>query len=655
MEDLERAISNNPMAIPLVAVIIGILAGLDTEIHPSVGLFVCSAGGALYCYLLFKSRNPLASYRLRNLHYVWLAVCFLGAGIFTGALKRPEKIDNAENLKCFAQGRIESITATTAGDRLIIDLFRTTDEKGTTRDHDNLKISAITPYCPANVDDVIAFPAVLQRIEDSPNSFSAGYKNYMAKKGIYYRCEINSGDIRLIGHTHTLSGYSQALREKLEKLIEQTSLGKETQNFLITVLFGDRDFMSPELRDLFADAGVAHLLALSGMHIGIIGGIFLMLLFPLNFFGKFKTRLMLTTLLLWGYAFISGMAASTVRACVMCSFAAIGIALERKGGSLNSLFTAAFVILIFSPLALFDIGFSLSFICVASIIIFATPVNPINHHTDPRLYQLFGLIITTVAATFGSWIISAYYFNSFPTAFLPANLIAVPLFPIYISVALLHIFLDAAGIDFGATAWILDNGLDLFRRLLSALSSDLASLHVSVPGESVIMWLCGMVLVGLFIRVKRNKGMLYGGILSFMISLIFIPLLGKSVPDGSFIIRNDYRDICIAGMISREEHVIKFPTGKTSALQIGGKHIIAIDNELSRQKNTLPCDYLIVGGGFKGKLEDIIRIYGRPMLVIHPSVRRKREAVYLSEASRLGIAVHSIRRAKPLKILASDQ
>lgn len=643
------------MVIPLVAVIIGILAGLDTEIHPSVGLFVCAAGGALYCYLLFKSRNPLASYRLRNLHYVWLAVCFLGAGIFTGALKRPEKIDNAENLKCFAQGRIESITATTAGDRLIIDLFRTTDEKGTTRDHDNLKISAITPYCPANVDDVIAFPAVLQRIEDSPNSFSAGYKNYMAKKGIYYRCEINSGDIRLIGHTHTLSGYSQALREKLEKLIEQTSLRKETQNFLITVLFGDRDFMSPELRGLFADAGVAHLLALSGMHIGIIGGIFLMLLFPLNFFGKFKTRLMLTTLLLWGYAFISGMAASTVRACVMCSFAAIGIALERKGGSLNSLFTAAFVILIFSPLVLFDIGFSLSFICVASIIIFATPVNPINHHTDPRLYQLFGLIITTVAATFGSWIISAYYFNSFPTAFLPANLIAVPLFPIYISVALLHIFLDAAGIDFGATAWILDNGLDLFRRLLSALSSELASLHVSVPGESVIMWLCGMVLVGLFIRVKRNKGMLYGGILSFMISLIFIPLLGKSVPDGSFIIRNDYRDICIAGMISREEHVIKFPTGKTSALQIGGKHIIAIDNELSRQKNTLPCDYLIVGGGFKGKLVDIIRIYGRPMLVIHPSVRRKREAVYLSEASRLGIAVHSIRRAKPLRVLASDQ
>lgn len=655
MEYLERAISNNPMAIPLVAVIIGILAGLDTEIHPSVGLFVCAAGGALYCYLLFKSRNPLASYRLRNLHYVWLAVCFLGAGIFTGALKRPEKIDNAESLRCFAQGRIESITATTAGDRLIIDLFRTTDEKGTTRDHDNLKISAITPYCPANVDDVIAFPAVLQRIEDSPNSFSAGYKNYMAKKGIYYRCEINSGDIRPIGHTHTLSGYSQALREKLEKLIEQTSLRKETQNFLITVLFGDRDFMSPELRGLFADAGVAHLLALSGMHIGIIGGIFLMLLFPLNFFGKFKTRLMLTTLLLWGYAFISGMAASTVRACVMCSFAAIGIALERKGGSLNSLFTAAFVILIFSPLALFDIGFSLSFICVASIIIFATPVNPINHHTDPRLYQLFGLIITTVAATFGSWIISAYYFNSFPTAFLPANLIAVPLFPIYISVALLHIFLDAAGIDFGATAWILDNGLDLFRRLLSALSSDLASLHVSVPGESVIMWLCGMVLVGLFIRVKRNKGMLYGGILSFMISLIFIPLLGKSVPDGSFIIRNDYRDICIVGMISREEHVIKFPTGKTSALQIGGKHIIAIDNELSRQKNTLPCDYLIVGGGFKGKLVDIIRIYGRPMLVIHPSVRRKREAVYLSEASRLGIAVHSIRRAKPLRVLASDQ
>lgn len=655
MEYLERAISNNPMVIPLVAVIIGILAGLDTEIHPSVGLFVCAAGGALYCYLLFKSRNPLASYRLRNLHYVWLAVCFLGAGIFTGALKSPEKIDNAENLKCFAQGRIESITATTAGDRLIIDLFRTTDEKGTTRDHDNLKISAITPYCPANVDDVIAFPAVLQRIEDSPNSFSAGYKNYMAKKGIYYRCEINSGDIRLIGHTHTLSGYSQALREKLEKLIEQTSLRKETQNFLITVLFGDRDFMSPELRGLFADAGVAHLLALSGMHIGIIGGIFLMLLFPLNFFGKFKTRLMLTTLLLWGYAFISGMAASTVRACVMCSFAAIGIALERKGGSLNSLFTAAFVILIFSPLVLFDIGFSLSFICVASIIIFATPVNPINHHTDPRLYQLFGLIITTVAATFGSWIISAYYFNSFPTAFLPANLIAVPLFPIYISVALLHIFLDAAGIDFGATAWILDNGLDLFRRLLSALSSELASLHVSVPGESVIMWLCGMVLVGLFIRVKRNKGMLYGGILSFMISLIFIPLLGKSVPDGSFIIRNDYRDICIVGMISREEHVIKFPTGKTSALQIGGKHIIAIDNELSRQKNTLPCDYLIVGGGFKGKLVDIIRIYGRPMLVIHPSVRRKREAVYLSEASRLGIAVHSIRRAKPLRVLASDQ
>ena len=115
----------------------------------------------------------------------------------------------------------------------------------------------------------------------------------MEKKGILYYTEVNESDIVLTGHHTSLTGLSRNLRDRLETVIEKSPLKLETRKFLISILLGDRSYLDPDIRRQFADAGVAHVLALQRNACGDNRGAYsLFLFFPLNFFGLYKWRLL---------------------------------------------------------------------------------------------------------------------------------------------------------------------------------------------------------------------------------------------------------------------------------------------------------------------------------------------------------------------------
>lgn len=179
------------------------------------------------------------------------------------------------------------------------------------------------------------------------------------------------------------------------------------------------------------------MLALSGMHVSIIAGIILWLLFPFNLFGIYKWRYIATLPILWGYTLVTGLSPSTVRAAIMLTVVMTCILTERKNSAWNALLLAVFIIILFNPDSLYDIGLQLSFICVASLIFFAGPLNPIDQHKHNILYDIVSAILVTLSATAASWVLSSYYFGIFPILFIPANLIVLPLLPIYV---VLHLF-----------------------------------------------------------------------------------------------------------------------------------------------------------------------------------------------------------------------
>ncbi len=651
MENLERALNTNTLAVPAISLSAGIYGSTFTGNGIVCGFVLILVAIAIYIAILYCCKDPIKAYKFRLFHYLWLSLAFIGTGIIFAEIHKPD-ILSGNNLRAeYVYGTVTDIIEKASGDVITLDVHKIKWQSGDVEEFRNLRISVkcVGTDAACSVGDNIKFPTTITTIRDNPNSFSSGYKRVMNSKGFYYTCNVYGRNIHIEKHVLSLMSVSRKIRDNLEICIENTRLSKETQNFLITVLLGDRSYLDPSTRETFADAGVAHVLALSGMHMGIIGGVFLFILFPFNFAGRYKTRYILAAIMLWIYAFITGMAPSTIRACIMVSFAAIAIVLERKRYVFNSLFAATFIILLFSPFTLFDIGFQLSFICVASLAAFASHVNPFGPKNNPILYRIASLFSATLVATFGSWVVTTYYFKSFPLAFIPANIILLPILPLYISLAIINFLLVQCGIDMSSLNWILDSTFEKLKTFLEWIGNGNA-IHLEISYGTLILWITGLVLIGLFFNLRRWRPLLFTGIALIIISISIIPLQADRISDNSFIITNNYRQVAINVKKGNGEQMLLMDKGKISDTRIGLSRIIAIDCNLPKTITPCKCDYLVIAGGYKGNIADICETFNPSLIVIHPSVRRKRENSYMIEIMNLGIECHSIRQNNPLKV-----
>lgn len=657
---------NAPMFIPFISLGIGILTA-PLGFNTYVGTLFIIIGALAYLYIISFKNNPVKFYNLSQLHHIWIAFCFIGAGIILGNTSLPSHPSSSEIKKAVAgKGKILNIANSTNGDKLTLEIYSLYNKEGGKTDYNNLKVICYSDAVNVNIGDIILFPANnLNPITDSENSFLSGYSSSMASKGFFYNLHVNGINIKKIDSQHDIFSLSERIRDKIVEFIEKKPLKKDTKYFIITVLTGDRGYLDSDTRQIFSDAGMAHTLALSGMHVGIISGILLFILFPLNFFGKYKVRLVLTALLLWFYAFITGLSPSIVRACIMISTFMLALILERKNTSLNSLFLAGFLILLFMPRSIYDIGFQLSFLCVGSLILFTGKLNPISLKNHPKLHYFCGLILASLIATFSSWIIVAFYFHSFPTMFLAANVIILPFLPFYISFILIYLFLEGLGLHSPFLTALVDRIYDTMISFLDQLGQH-STLSLIVPKTAVIIWCIGLVVLALYFYNKKiNKvASLAVASLCFFSSLLSIFLIAAT-PEKGVIICNTYPNLNLKIRNDNKETVYNPPVNSISLNSIGNKSFLIVDyKDLSHIKakfnketgknniyqNISNPDYLIVTGRYKGTIEELYHLYRPKLLVFHPSIRKKREEELIQEAKALAAPFHSIRNDRALKI-----
>lgn len=644
-----------PMTIPAVAIVAGIL--LSTAGAPWwTGGCLIATGCLLLIVLVYLSRKPVYSIRLNSFHHVWVGLWFAGLGIICGAFSQPFKTCN-DDFSAYraAEGRIMDIANTTSGDRATIAVNRLLGKDGRITECSNFTvILRVSPdlSLSKDIDDRVVFPANFQRITNSPNSIDTGYASRMEKKGILYCAQADDVDIIRTGHRISFMGLSRNIRNRIETVVEKSPFKLDTRKFLISILLGDRSYLDPDIRGQFADAGVAHVLALSGMHVGIIGGILLFIFFPLNFFGLYKWRLLLGTVMLFGYAFVSGMAPSTVRSCVMAACMMTAVWLERKNSSWNSLLLAAVIILLFSPVALYDVGFQLSFTCVSGLIFFTTTLNPIDRHEHHRLYNIVALLIATIVATGVSWTLTAYYFGSLPMAFLPTNILILPLLPIYISIAIIALCLSAVGIHITALTYIIDAGYELLTKFVAMMSHAVGSLEIQVGVETISLWMAAIIALALALNLhcRRPQKIALGTVaaISALLAVVMIPYSKGPV----FIVTNNTPTLTQVLVKNQGDiKTVMFRPGTLSVKEICGIPIAMLDCDLPEIEieSPLKCRYLILSRGFRMSLSYISRHIDADTVIIHQSMRRNRESELLHEADSLGIPVLSLREA-PLRV-----
>lgn len=647
MGDLERALSRNTLLLPAIFLAAGIALGLRFELSWIYGLALLLIAIIIYLIILRISTDAVMTFRLRNYHYIWLSVAFCGLGILAYSFRAPKNYNIPTNRISMISGKIIDIKEMTYGDAMIVDINSLFIDRALSINNLKLKVNLIGNGGKLEIGDIINFKGKIRRIEDNPNSFYKGYKAMMNSNGIYYVCDLNEQNLSVIGHKNSLGYYSWIIRNSVEKIIETSDLNKSTQNFLITILLGDRSYLDPDLKTTFSEAGVSHVLALSGMHVAIMGGIFLIILIPINFYGRYKLRYILAAMMLWFYAFISGMSPSTVRACIMITFMTVAIVAERKNYALNALAGSALLILLYSPMALVNAGFQLSVFCVSALILFADALNLFSRSDNKLIYKFAEIVIATVISTFASWILTCYYFHSFPLSFLPANLIILPLLPIYLVIAVIYLVSVSLGFEFTILRHILDVGYDYINRFLEVIGSN-SAVELWVSYEAVILWITGLLALALFLNLYKAKMLLGLGALLLIFSVALIAINDYEYKPGSFIITDKYNSIAINVKKSTGENTISLNRFVNSKIRIGRSNIITLDSETLPDNETSRYDYLIIGGSFKGDIIKVAEAFAPATIVIHPSVRRKREVEYINALKSSGYPVHSLRHNKPL-------
>lgn len=644
------------LLIPALSVIFGILAAQAGAGQVSA-LIMLLLAIALFLLIGRLGKSPQTAIGIAKFHHIWIALVFLSSGIFAFNFQRPY---DEEESPVFPEGSLavasvaESRTVAN-GQKIYADISSVVMSNGESFVRTpEFKVIVYSPAADIQRGDMIIFPAKFRQIEDSKNYISRGYALNLKRKGFRHYAEISKLkdiDIRPNQGNKSLKFIALDIRDKIEIYIEKLPLATPTKHFMVTILLGDKDFTNEEVRKAFSETGIAHILALSGMHTAIIAGIFLWLLFPLNFFGKYKWRMAISLIFLWIYTLISGLAPSTLRAAVMLTFISVGIIIERKYSSLNALCAALIIILLSSPNSLYDIGLQLSALCVAALILFVNPLNPTSQHGNVWLYKFNSFILTTLAATGVTWVLSSYHFGIIPLLFIPANLIAIPFINFFLISSLAFLLLSLVFPHLHVMGNILDFSLTAFEEIIGRLAGDgSSSIAYTVSLPELIAWLTAVMIFAWYLNVKKSKLTATLSASAFAVAIILILFRPASPTSDGFIIQNRFDQLQIASYINGKEKIVNPPVGATSLIQIAGSNIVAADNLLmASEGKPLPqhTDILVISKGFTGNLKDIPKNTEISLIVFHPSIFRKREKSLSAQADSLSIPFYSIRESGP--------
>ena len=295
------------------------------------------------------------------------------------------------------------------------------DEKIVLYNADSLTNAHIKP------GNLIVFQTLLNPITNSNNPGEFNYQRYMKLEGIRYQTYLKRGITILPEERMTLK--IKALQIQSILLDKYLKAGIEDDEFavLAALTLGNKNYLSNDLKSSFSASGAMHVLAVSGLHVGIIYLIFKLLLRPLTKFQKLVVvKVLLILLFLWTYAFITGLSPSVLRSCTMFSFITIGENLHRKTNIYSMLATSAFFLMLFDPPIIYNVGFQLSYLAVISIVFFQPKIVALFKAENKIIKWLWDLTAVSIAAQIGTFAISIYYFHQFPVYFWLSNFAAIP-------------------------------------------------------------------------------------------------------------------------------------------------------------------------------------------------------------------------------------
>lgn len=279
--------------------------------------------------------------------------------------------------------------------------------------------------------DEILIRKKLQEIKNSGNPGAFNYQRYSAFHQVFNNIYLKNNDWVLLKEKH-INAFQQFIfssRQSILNILQRNMHGHDDQlSIAEALLIGYTQDLDKDLVQAYSNTGVVHIIAISGMHLGLIYVLLLWIFKRIPFIRRSKIVEVIFILSgLWLFALLTGGGASIIRAAVMFTFLIIGKNLGRNKSSYNSLAASAFILLCYNPYFLWDVGFQLSYLAILGILMFQKPIYHLLFIKNKQLNYVWELMSLSTAAQILTFPICLYYFHQFPTVFLLTNIILVPL------------------------------------------------------------------------------------------------------------------------------------------------------------------------------------------------------------------------------------
>lgn len=675
-------ISKAPLIRILVPFVLGIL--LSELIDASAATIAVAVAVTMAVYAaseFFIHKTPARAIGLAFIPTWLLMLLCLEVGMATEYIDRTRDFDTRRLEGEMVWGRITDIRDMGNSTELRISMLGCLNDS--TASISGKRITASLNYKDFMLSegDIIAFRAKLSPISNYGNPEEFDYRQYMRQQGYLYGTLLTEYSFRVIGHSDDMTTRAKHMKRHLTNSVVNSSLAPRTKYLINTAILGDTSFVDSSTRLIFSEAGIAHILAISGLHIGIIIMLITMLLRPLDYIHARWLRIAVSLAASAFVVFVTGASPSATRAALMAAFLMAALLAHRENSSLNALCAAAITILLFSPASIHNVGFQLSFAAVLMIILLFDKLCRIS----PRRHTAFFIASSLLAialANVGCAIISAHYFHTVPMLSLLTNLIIIPLLSFFIGIGIPFIAFSAFGVDVHEVGWVLDL-LSSWTHGIAEFSSSLPLSHlenVHISTTMLVLYFITVVLMTAYIY-QKNFYLLIGS-LTFVAAAVFVSAIELAyTPQQGAVIFCDYRSTPVMYFSHGTGYVWCEDDGDFDCSDLSRRHInmlakYRIDSVYSTGTHPLPCisppvaslcgkriavitankwkyasirskfiqvDYLVVTKQYYGKIADLLRTFSPKVIVLSGNIYPDKRAEYAEQCASLGIACHDIR------------
>ncbi len=417
-----------------------------------------------------------------------------------------------------------------------------------------------------NAGDVLVIHDVPKSITKSGNPYQFDYAAYMEKQNVFHQIKLKDNYIEA-GQIKNFDYYTESFRNTLINSFEEHNYSPEVMNVIKALLLGQRQDMDKDIYQDYIDAGVVHILAISGLHIGILFYILTLLLKPLTHFNKKGKLMQLLFILsfLWCFAVIAGLSASVVRAVVMFSFVSIGLYFNRNANTFNSIAVSMLALLLVKPAFLFDVGFQLSYAAVFAIVWMQPLYRKIKISKYKAINYFADVVVISLVAQLGVLPLSLYYFNQFPILFPIANIVAIPLVTVILITGIIVLALNFIYNELAIFAGkFLEFLIECMNGFINWIASFKTLVIKDIPFTLLLMLsLYAVIIFGVLWGFKKDYKRMIAmlcAILSFQI--IYTTTKWQADNSEAFVVFNNYNNSLT---VHKQHNIITFYTNDSLA------------------------------------------------------------------------------------------